>query len=87
LLTWKRAEDGDGTIVRLQDTTGEATNVRIHSQFLAFEGAWLCNLLEDNQTKVEIQSDDLSVSIKPFQVLTLRLRTTPRIKQGASNEP
>lgn len=84
LLTWKRAEDGDGTILRLQDTAGEASNIRIHTPFLTFERAWLCNLPEDNQAEITIQSEDLSVPIKPFQVLTLRLHTTPRIKQGGT---
>ena len=82
LLTWKRAEDGDGTILRLQDTVGEASNIKIHSPFLTFERAWLCNLLEDNKAEIKIQGEDLSVPIKPFQVLTLRLHTTPRIRQG-----
>jgi alpha-mannosidase len=84
LLTWKRAEDGDGTILRLQETAGEASNIRIHSPFLTFEGAWLCNLLEDNQAVINMQGEDLSVSIKPFQVLTLRLRTLSRIRQGSA---
>jgi hypothetical protein len=84
LLAWKRAEDGDGTILRLQDTKGEASNVTIHSPFLTFEHAWLCNLLEDNQAEITMQGEDLSVPIKPFQTLTLRLHTTPRIKQGGA---
>jgi hypothetical protein len=84
LLTWKRAEDGDGTILRLQDTAGEQANILIRSAFLKFEQAWLCNLLEDNQNETAIQGEDLRVSIKPFQVLTLRLHTTPRIRQGSA---
>jgi alpha-mannosidase len=82
LLTWKRAEDGDGTILRLQDAAGEASNIKIHSLFLTLERAWLCNLLEDNQAEIKTQGEDISVPIKPFQVLTLRLHTTPRIRQG-----
>jgi hypothetical protein len=84
LLTWKRAEDGDGTILRLQDTAGEASNIRIHSPLLMFERAWLCNLLEDTQAEIKIQGEDLSVLVKPFQVLTLRLHTSPRIRQGSA---
>jgi alpha-mannosidase len=80
LLTWKRAEDGDGTILRLQDTMGEASEVRIHSQYLIFEHAWLCDLLEENQSELKSEGGDLSVPIKPFQVLTLRLRTAPHIR-------
>jgi len=82
LLTWKRAEDGDGTILRLQDTSGEASDVKLYSPFLTFERAWTCDLLEDNQAEIASQGEDLSVPIKPFQVLTLRLHTTPRIAPG-----
>lgn len=82
LLTWKRAEDGDGTILRLQDTTGIASDVKIHSPFLRFERAWLCNLLEDNGAEIAIRGEDLRIPIKPFQVLTVRLHTTPHLKQG-----
>jgi hypothetical protein len=84
LLTWKRAEDGDGTILRLQDMAGETSNIRIYSRFLTFERAWLCNLLEDNQAEIKIQGDDIHVVIKPFQTLTLRLHTTSRISQGST---
>jgi hypothetical protein len=84
LLTWKRAEDDYGTILRLQDTTGEASNIRIHSSFLAFERAWLCDLLEDNKAEINIQGGDLGIRIKPFQVLTLRFHTTPRIRQAGA---
>jgi alpha-mannosidase len=83
LLTWKRAEDGDGTIVRLQETAGETSNVTIRSLFLTFERAWLCNLLEDNQAETATQGGDLTVPIKPFEVLTLRLHAAPRIKSGS----
>jgi alpha-mannosidase len=82
LLTWKRAEDGDGTILRLQEAAGEASDVRIHSPYLTVERAWLCDLLEDNQSELRTKGSDLSVPIRPFQVLTLRLRTTPHISQG-----
>ena len=81
LLTWKRAEDGDGTILRLQNTVGEPSDVRIYSQYLTFERAWLCDLLEEDRAELKIESDDLSVPIQPFQVLTVRLRTVPHIRQ------
>jgi alpha-mannosidase len=84
LLTWKRAEDGDGTILRLQETMGQASEARIHSPYMTFEHAWLCDLLEENQSELKTENGDLSVPIKPFQVLTLRLHTTPRVRQGSA---
>ena len=84
LLTWKRAEDGDGTIIRLQETAGKQSDVKIQSSSLRVERAWRCNLLEDNETEVAIQGEDISFPIKPFQVLTLRLHTAPRIPPGGA---
>jgi alpha-mannosidase len=79
LLTWKRAENGDGTILRLQETAGESSEITIRSQYLAFERMWLCDLLEENRDEIKATENDFSVPIKPFQVLTLRLRTSPRV--------
>jgi len=81
LLTWKRAEDGDGSILRLQDASGEASQFTIRSGYLKFEQAWSCNLLEDNQSHLESSPDEVKISIKPFQAVTIRLRTSPHIGQ------
>ena len=81
LLTWKQAEDGDGSILRLQDASGEASQFSITSKYLNIAQAWSCNLLEENQSQLRTTSDGVSVSIKPFQVITLRLRTTPHLPQ------
>ena len=54
LLTWKRAEDGDGTILRLQETAGKSSEIKIHSQYLTFERAWRCDLLEENQAELKM---------------------------------
>lgn len=82
LLTWKKAEDGDGSILRLQDASGKASQVTVHSSYLKFGRAWSCNILEENQSELPTQRDALGVSIKPFQVLTIRVRTTSQIAGG-----
>lgn len=84
LLTWKRAEDGDGTILRFQETAGQSSTIRIHSQYLTFDQAWLCNLLEENVSELKTESGELSLPIQPFQVLTVRLRSTPHPKEDAA---
>jgi len=80
-LTWKPAEDGDGTILRLQESAGKAYDVTINSKFLSFERSWLCNALEDNQSELKRDTDTLTLPINPFQVLTIRVRTQPRIER------
>jgi len=84
LLTWKRAEDGDGTVLRIQESSGEASDLVIRSPYLKFDRAWVCNVLEENLEEIPIRGDTLSVLIKPFQVLTLRILTTPRSAGGGA---
>ncbi|HYE23840.1 MAG TPA: polysaccharide lyase family protein [Clostridia bacterium] len=78
LLTWKLAEDGAGTIVRLQDITGQASTVTIGSEFLNIGKAWLCSALEETQSELPVVGGAVSVPLKPFQVVTIRVQTTPR---------
>jgi hypothetical protein len=77
LLSWKQAEDGRGSILRLQDSSGDSSHVNISSKYLKFDQAWLCNLLEENQTQLRTSPEGVTVSVKPFQAITIRLRTSP----------
>jgi len=86
LLTWKIAEDGDGSILRIQESAGQSSVVHIHSQFFSFEKSWLCNVLEDNQSELTTAGDILSIPIKPFQVLTVRIRTQQKVGRGTADE-
>jgi len=78
VLTWKTAEDGDGTILRLQEAAGEASQFTISSKYLKLEQAWSCNLLEENQAPIPSSPNGVGVSIRPFQVVTIRIHTSPR---------
>jgi alpha-mannosidase len=81
LLTWKGAEDGDGTVLRLQESGGKASQVTISSPFLSFEQAWRCSVLEENQTAIPTENGRFSVSLQPFQTLTIRVHTVPTVKK------
>ena len=83
LLAWKRAEDGNGTVLRIQEASGGSSHVSIRSPYLKFDRAWSCNALEDDEAEIPIAGDALRVEIKPFQVLTLRVLTSPRGSGGA----
>ena len=82
LLTWKRAEDGDGTILRLQESAGKASEVVVRSKYLNFEKVWHCDLLEEKQSEIKTSGDGFNFSIKPFQVITVRLHTAPNPNRG-----
>jgi alpha-mannosidase len=77
VVTWKLAEDGQGTILRLQELAGEARTVRIESKYFTMRGAWRCNLLEDNQVTLPLKNGGLDLQLKPFEIVTVRLKTEP----------
>jgi hypothetical protein len=83
VLTWKIAEDGQGSILRLQESAGKTSTIRVHSDYAAIKKAWLCSALEDDLDEIATSSGDVSVSLKPFEVVTLRLQTLPRHQEQA----
>jgi alpha-mannosidase len=70
--TIKRAEDGNGIIVRLYENERCRGGVTLQAGFEVAK-AYRCNLLEDNQEVLEVSSNEVKLDIRPYQILTLRL--------------
>jgi alpha-mannosidase len=70
--TIKGAEDGNGLIVRLYESQRRRGQVRLH---LGFElgSAWRTNLLEENQVALTPDGKTLTLSLRPYEIVTLRL--------------
>ncbi|KAL7753249.1 Glycoside hydrolase, 38 vacuolar alpha mannosidase [Sorochytrium milnesiophthora] len=70
----KHAEDSDNVVVRLCEFLGGRATFQLKS-CLKIRKAWTCNLLEDKGDEVAVSSDGsaLTLSIKPYQVLTVML--------------
>ena len=68
----KRAEDGDGLIIRLVERHNRRT-----AATLTFDrpvrAASLCNLLEENESAFTPQQDQVHVPLKPCEIVTLRV--------------
>ena len=79
LSTWKLAEDGDGSILRLQETSGRAAEVAISSPFLTFSRAWDCSLVEDNRSEIPVNDGAIRTTLGPFEVKTIRVRTSSKL--------
>ncbi len=71
--TIKPAEDGDGFVVRLYEAHGSAT-----AATLAFgvpvKKAEMSNTLEDHVAPLSIEGNGVRLSLRPFQITTIRLR-------------
>src|SRR5256884_5149364 len=57
LLTWKEAEDDQGTILRFLEIGGEAGPAEITIPLLKVESAWRCNAMEANQLALQLVGD------------------------------
>jgi hypothetical protein len=80
LLVWKRAEDENGTIMRFVETDGQAGTVKVSSPVLNVDRAWLCNSMEENRQPLTVAGGGFSFNVKPFEIVTVRLDGTPRLK-------
>jgi alpha-mannosidase len=78
LVTWKMAEDGDGTILRFLEVGGQATTVGVEIPRLDVKSAWSNDALERKQAALETSAHGFRFSAKPFQIVTVRL-------EGAGN--
>jgi alpha-mannosidase len=70
--TVKRAEDGNGIIVRLYECQRRRGTVTLTTGFTVAE-AWHTNLLEENGEQMQSQGTQVTFSIKPYEIVTLRL--------------
>jgi hypothetical protein len=73
LITWKLAEDGNGTIIRLQETAAKAAHTSLHFLHAGIKSAQLCSGVEDNLQNIPVEDDTIPLSLKPFEVATIRV--------------
>lgn len=73
LVTWKMAEDGKGTILRLREVAGQDSDTYIQLLHSNVHSASLCNGVEDNLQKLDISANRIYLKFRPNEVLTVRL--------------
>ena len=70
----KRADDGSGDlIVRLHEACGTRTQVAVRTPQRVVEAS-TCNLLEEPELPLDIADGFVNLTLRPFQLATLRLR-------------
>jgi alpha-mannosidase len=73
LVTWKLAEDGNGTIFRLQETAGHATETTISLPLTPPRSASLCDGVEDDLRSLDLSGKSIQLKFQPHEVLTVRI--------------
>ena len=80
LVTWKVAEDGDGTILRYQEVAGKSAEASVETPLLDVTAAWRADALERNQEPLATSPHGFRFSVKPFQIVTVRVEGAPSFK-------
>jgi alpha-mannosidase len=70
----KRAEGDDGFIVRLHNASDEPQSARIGSGLLRFEGAQLCDLLENAKEALPVKNGSVTLELPPRRIVVVHLR-------------
>ena len=79
LVNWKAAEDGHGTILRFLEVGGNSNQVEVKVPILQVQSAWMCNAMEENQQSLATTDHALTFSVKPFQIVTVRVEGAPTV--------
>ncbi len=70
--TVKRAENGEGIIVRLYENQRKRGTVTLETG-IDLASAILTNLIEDDEQEIPVDGRRVSFAIKPYEIVTLRL--------------
>ena len=70
---WKVAEDGNGTVVRLLETGGTATDIHLSLPLFKIARVWLANAAEENHDELRVNGHSVEVNLKPHESITLRI--------------
>lgn len=72
LETVKKAEDGQGVILRMYESENALTKAELTVN-LDFTKAYICNLLEEVQEEAPVNGNRVAVTCKPYEVVTVKL--------------
>ncbi len=70
--TIKQAEDGRGVIVRFYEACRQRGPLTLTTAFPLAE-AWQTDLLEEDQARLEVDANHVALTVRPYQIVTLRL--------------
>ena len=70
--TVKQAEDSDHVILRLFEAKNQRTETTL-TFGKNVESAYLCNLLEQTEGELEVKNGQITIPVKPYEIITLKL--------------
>jgi len=74
MVTLKEAEDGEGFILRVREIAGRNGVAEIKLPHFRLREAHLCNGVEDNQQKLDVNDAAVKLPYKPYAFTTVRVK-------------
>jgi alpha-mannosidase len=71
--TWKAAEDGNGSVLRLLETSGSESKAVLRFPFFHLKQAWLCTAMEDDLSEIPVGGSSIELTLQPHEIATLRI--------------
>ena len=73
LSTWKLAESGEGTVLRLIELSGKQANVGVSSPLLKSSISRLCNAVEECGEPISAAAEKFNFKLSPRQIFTVKV--------------
>jgi hypothetical protein len=80
----KPSEDDEGIVIRLWETLGKETDVGVKLPIQRIKEAYLTNLVEERLKPVEVAGNTVTLTVKPFEVATLKLKVKMQLSSTAT---
>lgn len=71
--TVKKAEDGDGYVIRLYEAFKETKTVALRFG-IAVREAYICDLEENEESALSVSDGAVSFTVKPFEIVTVKIK-------------
>jgi len=78
LVTWKQAEFGDATVLRLLETSGRSENVTVRFPGHRVLSAVRCSAVEDELGPFSVENQTVRFEVQPNEIVTLKVRLAIR---------
>ena len=85
VVTLKAAEDGNGCILRLREVAGRTGEAVLRANTFKVREAHLCNGIEEQKQKLNVQGNTVIVPFKPNQFITVKLKPQTGVHRLAQN--
>lgn len=71
--TAKKAEDGDDIILRGYECFNKRTDVTL-TLGVPVKSAYICDMLENEETEIPVIDNKISLTFKPFEIITIKIK-------------